>query len=318
MLIILVLRNTNYKSKFNNLMYNHIYYNSLFNFIFCLINSFSLINICIFPKSSFCSSVYKTQLAQYFKIIFTLYLGNSIRLCCNFSFIMFSLSRFNIFTSKNWKIFLRIKKLGLKKFYLAMFISCSLWSMFKLFEYAPNEVYSLFDKNFPYNRYDLKYCQLAENDYKFLSHGCRIFPLLNLINSIFNNILILFVSLIIDSSMIRFVNKKYQHSLQLFHDQQHVDEALEHKKKIRKLTIINEVLYFFSHIPEFVSTVLMIVFKKNLEQFCFLAFLSCTEINEIFETLSIFSISLQFFVFKSFDNNFYESYQDSKKRIKAI
>jgi hypothetical protein len=148
-LIILVLKNKQFKRKFDNLMYKHIFYNSLFNLIFCFINSFSLINICIFQKSSFCSRFYKTQLAQYFKIIFALYLGNSIRLCCNFSFILFSLSRFFIITSKNWKLFSLIKKLNNNIFYLIMFILCSLWSMFKLFEYKPNEDYSSFDKNFP-------------------------------------------------------------------------------------------------------------------------------------------------------------------------
>jgi hypothetical protein len=122
----------------------------------------------------------------------------------------------------------------------------------------------------------------------------------------------------IDVCMIRFANKNYQHSIQLFHDQKHVDEALEHKKKIRKLIIINGILYFFSHIPEFVSTVLMIVFKKELEYFWAYSFLSWTEMNEIFETLSIFSISLQFFVYKHFDNNFDESYQDLKQKLKTF
>jgi hypothetical protein len=314
-LIIVVLKNKKFKRNFDNLMYRHICYNSIFNLIFCGINSFSLINICIFPKSSFCSSVYKTQLAQYFKIIFTLYLGNSIRLCCNFSFILFSFSRFFITTSKNWKIYLLIKKLNLKIFYAILFISCSLWSMFKLFEYKPNEVYSSFDKNFPYNRFDLKYCQKVDGDYKILSSRCRIFPILNLINNTLNNIVFFFISVTIDIFMIRFANKKYQHSIQLFHDQKHLDEALEHRRKIRKLIVINGILYFFSHIPEFVSTVLFIVFKKQLEYFCFFSFLSCTEMNEIFETLSIFSISLQFFVYKHFDKNFYESYQDLKNKF---
>jgi hypothetical protein len=317
-LIILVLRNKNFKTKFDNLMYKHIYYNSLFNFIFCFINSFSLINICIFPKSSFCSRFYKTQLAQYFKIIFTLYLCNSIRLCCNFSFILFSLSRFYIITSKNWKIFFLLKKLKQKIFYVIIFISCSLWSMFKLFEYKPNEVYSSFDKNFPYNRYDQKYCQKVDSLYKFLETGCRIFPILNLINNILNNIIILIISVTIDVCMIRFANKNYQHSIQLFHDQKHLDEALEHKKKILKLIIINGLLFFFSHIPEFVSTVLLIIYNKELIDFCYFSMITCTDINEIFETFSILSISLQFFVYKHFDNNFYESYKDLKQKLKTF
>ena len=56
-LVIKVIKNTNgesgSKNPFKNVMYEHIYFNSVFNFIFCLIQSFSLMNICIFPKSSF-------------------------------------------------------------------------------------------------------------------------------------------------------------------------------------------------------------------------------------------------------------------------
>jgi hypothetical protein len=165
-----------------------------------------------------------------------------------------------------------------------MFILCSLWSMFKLFEYMPNEEYSSFDMNFPFNRFDLKYCQHSDNEYKFLGARCRIFPILDLINNIFNNILFLFISIIIDICMIRFANKTYQHKKELFSDQKHLDEALENRKKIRKLIIINGILFFFSHVPEFLSTLLLILYKKKIEEFCFY-FFSCTEMNEIFESL---------------------------------
>ena len=116
-LVLMVIKNTKGKSHsknpFKNVMYEHIYFNSIFNCIFCLIQSFSLLNICIFPKSSFCSDIYKTVGAQYFKIIFTLFLGNSLRLCCNFSFISFSLSRFYISTSiKKSNFFNKFEKLN--------------------------------------------------------------------------------------------------------------------------------------------------------------------------------------------------------------
>ncbi len=320
-LIIMVIKNTKGKSDsknpLKNVMYEHIYFNSVFNFIFCLIQSFSLMNICIFPKSSFCSSIYKTVGAQYFKIIFTLFLGNTLRLCCNFSFISFSLSRFYISTSnKKSNFFNKFEKLNLKFYYSIMFVLCSLWSMFKLFEYRPNETFSSFDKNFPYNRYDLRYCHynyFNDDGYSFLSTRCKIFPILNLINNILNNIIFLILNVIIDILLIRFANKNYKHKKELFHDKKHVKDALEHKKKIRKLLITNGFLYFFSHMPQFLSTVIIIVFSNELTLFCFKYF-SCTNILEIFETFSFISICLQFFVFKNFDHNFIVSFEDLKGR----
>jgi hypothetical protein len=122
-LIILVIKNREFKKCFHkNVMNKHLFFNSTFNLIFCLLNSVSLVNICVFAKSSFCSSFYKTLSAQYFKIFFSLYLGNSLRLCCNFSLIIFSLSRFYISTSKVSKFFQKFKKLNLKLFYLFIYL----------------------------------------------------------------------------------------------------------------------------------------------------------------------------------------------------
>jgi hypothetical protein len=135
----MLLLNTHLKS-FDNLMHKHIFFNAMFNFILCFINSFYQVNICVFTKSSFCSSVYKVPVVQYFKIIFILFLGNSVRLCCNFSFILFSLSRFYISTSAKTKFYNLFEKFNLRLFYVIMFALCSVWNIFKLFEYRPNEV----------------------------------------------------------------------------------------------------------------------------------------------------------------------------------
>jgi len=294
LLIMLILKanvteknNLGFKKSFDNIMYKHIFFNPMFNFTLCLIKSFSIVNLCVFTKSSFCSSVYKEPTVQYFKIIFTLFVGNSIQLCSNFSFVLFSLSRFYISTSSRTKFYMLFEKLNLRLFYAIMFALCSLWSIFKLFEYKPNEVYSSFDKNFPYNRFDQRYCQFANNEYKSMRPGCRLFSILNLINNLLNNILFLIVSVVIDVCMVRFANRNYEHKKELIHDRKH----LAHKRKVKKLIFTNGLLYFFSHVPEFLSTLLLIVFKERLNFFCFTYF-SCTEINEIFESFSLVGISV--------------------------
>ena len=135
-----------------------------------------------------------------------------------------------------------------------------------------------------------------------------------MINNILNNIVFLFISVIIDICLIRFANKNYEHKKELFHDPKHLEEALAHKNKVKKLILTNGILFFFSHIPEFVSTLALIIFKEKLHLFCFTYF-SSTEINEIFEKFSFIGIGLQFFVYKHFDQNFISSLNDLKGRF---
>ena len=135
-----------------------------------------------------------------------------------------------------------------------------------------------------------------------------------MINNVLNNVLFLFVSVMIDISMIRFLNKDFEHKKELFHDQKHLDEALEHKNKIRKLIITNGILFFISHMPEFVATLLLIIFRKELKFFCFFYF-SCTEMNEIIEVFGFIGASVNFFVYKHFDHNFIESYKEIKEKL---
>jgi hypothetical protein len=188
-----VIQNRKHSKHFKFPMYKHIKYNALFNIFFCFIYSFSIMNICIFPKSSFCSSVLKSESSQYLKIYLIYFLGNTFRLCCNFSYISFCLSRCisTISTSesrlKTWN-----EKLNTKLFYSITFIFSLAFSIFKLFENRVNEVYNNFDKNFPFNSYDVRYCGLEANAI------CKLFWSFNLVNNFLNNISFLILSVITD------------------------------------------------------------------------------------------------------------------------
>jgi len=165
LLIILVLTTSQRQKKtnFNNAMYKHIHFNALFNALLCLIKSLSLINICIFPRTSFCSGIYKLESSQYFRIVAGLFLGNFLKLCCNFSYILFALSRFSVSTSSHAVAFKRLNNMNVRKCYAIVVFICVGFSSFKLFEYKPNEIYAYFDRNFPHNIFDVKYCQNDSN-----------------------------------------------------------------------------------------------------------------------------------------------------------
>lgn len=78
-LSIVVVKNKRKQKLLNNFMYKHLLANAFFNIFYCAISLFSLMNICIFPHSSFCSSIYKSAFAQYFKIYVILFLGKFLK-----------------------------------------------------------------------------------------------------------------------------------------------------------------------------------------------------------------------------------------------
>jgi hypothetical protein len=300
-----VIKNRKHSKHFKFPMYKHIKFNALFNIFFCFIYSFSLMNICIFPKSSFCSSVLKSESSQYLKIYLIYFLGNTFRLCSNFSYISFCLSRcISTISTNESKLKKWNEKLNTRIFYSIIFILSLAFSIFKLFENKVNEIYSNFDKNFPFNSYDVRYCGLEANAI------CKLFWSFNLVNNFLNNILFLFLSLVIDVLMIRFSSKILKEKRAL--NSPHLEDAIKFKTKLNKMIITNASLFFISHIPEFLVTLLLIIFKNTLFEFCFNGF-SCFELIEMAQTFHFISIGFQFFIFLKFDRNFLNSFQEIVK-----
>jgi hypothetical protein len=86
-------------------------------------------------------------------------------------------------------------------------------------------------------------------------------------------------------------------------------EAIEFKTRLNKMIITNAGLFFISHIPEFVVTLLLIIFKNTLLEFCSSSF-SCFELIEMAQTFHFIFIGFQFFIFLRFDGNFLNSFRD--------
>ena len=76
----------------------------------------------------------------------------------------------------------------------------------------------------------------------------------------------------------------------------------ETKRKVTHLLIVNGLLAFFTRAPSFCVTIWLIVYKKQLSDFCFWYF-SCPDIIEMMQSFELIFISLQFFVLRFFDKN---------------
>ena len=312
-----VLKNKLKKASFAKSMYSHMLANAVFNLIFCIVSCFSLMNVCIYPKTAFCSRIYKEALSQYFKIYVVEFFGEAVCFCCNFSFFTFSVSRFIVSTSNSGKCRNMLKKLEkIKVFHLYGFVFGIgiLLNMFKIVEYKKNEKYSTADINFPFNAYDIVYC---ENRLLFSStfvFRCKIFPILNLINSVLNNIVYLFVSLVVDVLLINFTNKNLERKKKLTKQKEKLDEAVKLKEKVNEMIITNGSLYFVSHFPQFLVTLVSFIFKGNLSLYC-LYYFPCDDFLDTIQTFSLVSIVFQFFIYKKFDKNMRESFEDLNTRF---
>ncbi len=315
LLIIIVLKNKNKKKSFKFTFYKHLHKNAILNLIFCAINLISLINVCIFFKISFCSQVFKWDFSQYFKIYVVYFLGNSIKLCSNISYVVLSLTRFYESTSstKSSKFFNKILKVNIKRFYFVCFLISLVLNGFQIVQFKPNVYYSPVNDGFPFDAFDIKYCDHTEEPTKLFKIGCKVIPILDLVNNVLNNIVFIVVNLIIDLSLLRFSHRKYNEKKNLTNDRTILEEAHKSKEKITKMVLINSVFFFISHFPAFLSTIFLMIFHEKISKFCLFMF-SCKKILEIFQSFYLISISLQIFLFLSFDKNFKLSLKDLVNR----
>jgi hypothetical protein len=95
--------------------YKYMKANAKFNCLYCLIFVLYPINSCNWnPSYHFCSAIYTAQLAQYFKIIIATYLGETIKMSANISYLMMTLNRYLLIGKDQAPWLVKIAKLEFK------------------------------------------------------------------------------------------------------------------------------------------------------------------------------------------------------------
>ena len=288
-------------------MYEHIYINSIFNLIYCVITLIGLINVCIFDVSIFCSRVYQSDVSQYFRIIVVYFFGNFTKLCCNISYISFAISRFFLSTNKKTGFLNRFNKINLKLYYFIIFLVSLLLSIFRLFEFKINEIENS-TKNFPFGIYDFGEC----NKKDFL---CSLFRAFNVINDFIKGILFFLINFIIDIFLYKNSKKNLENKRKLTNDRKHINLAIKYKNSINQMIFINGFVFFIAYFPEFITNILLIAFDNYIYMFCSL-YISCNNISEFVQFFNFISISFQFFVYKKFNKQFNKSFDSLKYKLK--
>ena len=310
-LIIMVVQNKGAKKNFKDVMYRHMVINSYFNIFYCAIINLRLMNECVFYLSgTYCSEVYFSEAAQYLKIYLVYFVGNAAKICKNISYFSFTFSRFILGSNKKNGIYKKFTDLN-RKAYVSVMIAVGLvLSIFKIFQYS---IYTYFDQsidNVPNEKYSDLSCVL---DYSFY---CVLFKIFKLGNAFINNILFFVVNMVIDILLIKDLRETIKHKQQLsvksLHSQNQNEELKSKEMNAKRMVIITNLVYIVSYAPEFVSTILAIVFSKGVS---FMNYnFSTNLVNEICEVFGLVALMFNFYIFLIFNKNFRTSFNEIKEK----
>jgi hypothetical protein len=81
------------------------------------------------------------------------------------------------------------------------------------------------------------------------TRGCKLFDVLKIVNNSFNDILLFIFNIALDLFMLKYFNQAIDHKISLRNDNVDNTDLLNKKKKINRLVIFNEILFFISHMP---------------------------------------------------------------------
>ena len=143
---------------------------------------------------------------------------------------------------------------------------------------------------------------------------CQLFNFFKIFNRALNDLLFVILNLLVD--IVLFVKFKQHMDRKL----KQINDLAQHKliekskKSLNRMILFNSFIYIVSHLPEFLVTLLLIVYSKMISNFCNNKF-SCDLFNEEAEFFCLISIVCQFYVFKIFDKNFKRSFNQIKSNM---
>ena len=300
----------NKMKKSNHSMFKHILIHSFFNFFYCFIISFKPLNEClIFTSSLFCSPVYTDRSAQYFKIIFTEFLGNMTKTCSNISYVAITFSRLLIMPKKSKSCLNKFENLKLKYYFLILVVFSSLLSGFKFFQFNIDHFEDvIYSRQFPSEQSNKRYCISNKNTI----FECEILGIIKVVNSVINDIFFFIVTVILDIIVLSGLSKMIKSKKEIV-DNFHEIEENKKKKRIQKMVFINGLVFVFSHLPELIVSVYLL----NQSQLSICEISNCDKLSELAQFFIFFSMLSQFFINKNYNSIFLESYNQIISNIEA-
>jgi hypothetical protein len=328
---ILTLKILKSKSVLNekNSMYNFLHINTILSMIYVAIFSFKVIGICV-DYEFYCSPLIETKFNVYYKTIFVFLIGETLKTAANFSFISFSLSRYNKVTCSNINFLLKLDKLKKRNFFFISLIISVFINLYNLFEYNFNlaEIPGSFvsQKSLElFFKYSNPSDEFIENFSPFQYYLLNVFYYLKII---FSDLSYIVFNLIIDFKLLSFIKIQNARRIQLVTRLTVVGETNQFNSTTHRLTvmiILNGLNCFLLRFPSaFASFYGFIfrfdiadkIFKPNIPSYIVCrGFKICPSLQEILYFLYLFSLFLQFFIFLKFDKIFRKGCSELKNNF---
>jgi hypothetical protein len=197
-------------------------------------------------------------------------------------------------------------------FYACMLIFfSSLLNLNKLFQYEINWTMASW-LDFPDDHFD----EAIHCNFVRIAPKCKLFESFKIVNNVFNDIILFLLNIGIDLFLLKYFHLNIDHKIRLRNIHADNSDLIKKKKKINRMVLANGVVFFISHMPEFVATMINLYFNKYISVCYYMGF-SCELLSEISQFFSLIYINFAFYFLLIFDNNFREGFVCLKNKMKS-
>ena len=313
---------------FANLKEKHYLYmriNAVTNSILMIIYLLSLATECQYPFGLYCSKIHDFKAIFYFKVIVIEYLGNTLKLISNFSYIAFSLSR-TLLIGKDHGSFLKLFSndiKNLKKYIITVILISLVSNIVRILQYDLSQ-------NFAYHRKSpLLINEFFVVVYHFdeLKREDKIIKLILIfkgISDLINNLLFVVLNFIVDVYMTVRLKRTLDEKMNTNDPKTKklkTDAVLKSILMIVLNAFVNIILKLpllivslhdihvsFTYITDFLRKLVMSEFFIYNQTFFFQTIciqnIYCSILERFFNLLVTISFSINIFFYYNFDNNF--------------
>ena len=326
------------KTKLNqkNRIYSFYVFSTALSIIYSIIVSFRLIGICV-DFDFYCSPLSESKFNVYFKTIFILFIGETIKSASNFNYISFSLSRYIKITSSKNVYLLKFNELKKLKFIFILLIISVFINLYHFFEYNFNlskfpeyiagleELESFFKYSNPSDEFINNF-----SNFQYYLLNCFFY-----IKLIFSDLFYIIFNSIIDLKLFVNIKKQEKKSRTITAITRATTSPqttiTNNNKKVKtkrlaKMIILNGLNCFILRFPFAFVNYYGFIFRYDKENKTHLpnipayivcrAFKICSNFYEISYFFYLLSLLFQFLIFFKFDKNFNIGYNDIKAKIR--
>jgi hypothetical protein len=310
--------------------YKYMSANAKFNCVYCLILVFYPMNSCIWrPSYLFCSSISTSHFVQYFKIVMIAYVGETVKMCANVSYLMMTLNRFLLIGKDHAPWLIKVAKLECKWVVRGSFIISCLLNIGHVWEYIPYDDV-LFENIVNQHMNRLQNSDLVNPNYPLTNYDSMIFFCYIVVNFLINFLAFFVLNTVIEIMIVRrmhkeIIDKRLRMSQmnsstaafakldesRIKQEKKREEEDNKKERRVIQMVVFNSIFNFILRSPD-----ILVLFENNVSflyteiNFAMLDLFNPGILNlfvDIGYFAFILTFSTNFFIFYHFNTKFRES-----------